>query len=99
MLLSCAYTGIIYDLATVSRGPLTNRWLLLGGEISYSIYLVQFIILHLLRGAFIRLIPSHSPDSLGFVFGIFIPALLLCSYLSFRFVEVPARLAIRNRFA
>jgi peptidoglycan/LPS O-acetylase OafA/YrhL len=97
MLLSYAYTGVIYGLATVNRGPLANRWLLLGGEISYSVYLLQFIVTRLERGTVIRLFPSHSPDSLGFVFGVFIPSLLLVSYLSFRFVEVPARLAIRNR--
>jgi peptidoglycan/LPS O-acetylase OafA/YrhL len=96
MLLSYSYVGVIYGLARLRTGPLTNRWLLLGGEISYSIYLIQFIILRLGHGIMIRAFPSVRSDGLIFDFCFFIPVLLLVSYLSFRYLEVPARRAIRN---
>jgi peptidoglycan/LPS O-acetylase OafA/YrhL len=96
MLLSYAYTGVIYGFATIERGFFTTRLLLIGGEISYSIYLIQFIVLRLSRRLITRILPGSNLDSLTFVLAIFIPILLVISYLSFRFIEVPARRYIRN---
>ncbi len=94
LLLSCAYSGLLFALAVTDFAFLRNRWLLLGGEISYSIYLLQFIVFHstgvvLIRGLHMNLQPSTI------VFLAIIP-LILVSFCNFHWIEIPARRLLRK---
>ena len=93
MCLTYAYVGLIYSLATVEWPPLTNRWLLLGGEISYSIYLLQVVVLRIFSGIFNRLTHNRYA-SISEILGV--PLLIVVCYFSFRCIELPARNWIRS---
>jgi peptidoglycan/LPS O-acetylase OafA/YrhL len=90
MLLAFSYSGLVFALATVQWRWLVNRWLLLAGEISYSIYLFQILVFHVANDVSQRLFGRQFP------LDIYIPFLILFAYAGFRFVEVPARDLIRN---
>ena len=92
-LLAISYGSLIYGLASVRDGWLTNRWMVLGGEISYSIYILQMPVMRTVLGVTRRF-------GVGYYGGVAAVVLTLIplSFLAYRFVELPARLAIRNRF-
>ena len=91
-LLAMSYGALIYGLASVRHGWLTNRWMVLGGEISYSIYILQMPVMRTVLGVTRRL-------GLGYYGGVgaAVATLIPLSFLAYRFVELPARLLIRNR--
>lgn len=85
-----AFAALIHVMAqgrgVVSRW-LTHKALVLLGEISFSIYLLHYILLDYMRAKGDLFHPVH--DALGFA--IFLAVLLLASYLMWTFVEIPAR--------
>jgi peptidoglycan/LPS O-acetylase OafA/YrhL len=85
-----AFAALIHVMAqgrgAVSRW-LTHKALVLLGEISFSIYLLHYILLDYMRAKGDLFHPVH--DALGFA--IFLAVLLLASYLMWSFVEIPAR--------
>ncbi len=89
-----SYAALIYGLASVRHGLLTNRWMVLAGEISFSIYILQAPIIRLTKAVARRLELGPYPTAL-----LVLPVLILASYLAYRFIELPARLAIRARLA
>lgn len=92
-MLVLAYAALTYSLASIRRGFLTNRWMVLAGEISFSIYILQMPVMRAVFAVTRRVqLESHL--------SIALTLLVLCgvSYLTYRFVELPARLAIRERF-
>jgi peptidoglycan/LPS O-acetylase OafA/YrhL len=91
-LLVLTYAALIYGLASVRRGWLTNRWMVLGGEISYSIYILQMPVIRTVLGVTRRLGWGFYLSSATVVV-----LLIAISWLAYRFVELPARVAIRSR--
>jgi peptidoglycan/LPS O-acetylase OafA/YrhL len=91
-LLVLSYSALVYGLASVRRGPLTNRWMLLAGEISYSVYILQMLVFRVSLGITRR----YKASPLVSV-SLAIISLIAISYLSYRFIELPARLKIRSR--
>jgi peptidoglycan/LPS O-acetylase OafA/YrhL len=91
-LLVLSYSALVYGLASVRRGPLTNRWMLLAGEISYSVYILQMLVFRVSLGITRR---YHASPLISVSLAII--SLIAISYLSYRFVELPARLKIRSR--
>jgi peptidoglycan/LPS O-acetylase OafA/YrhL len=68
---------------------LTNKFLLLGGEISYGIYLTHLLILNTTN--------KHCTEaSTGYKIAIVLVATVVLSYLSYRFYEKPANAAIKK---
>ena len=91
-LLVMSYAALIYGLASVRSGWLTNRWMVLAGEISFSIYILQMPVIRTVLGVTRRLGWGFYPSS-----GIVVVVLITLSWLAYRFVELPARVAIRSR--
>jgi peptidoglycan/LPS O-acetylase OafA/YrhL len=91
-LLVMTYAALIYGLASVRRGWLTNRWMVLAGEISFSIYILQMPVIRTVLGVTRRLGWGFYPSS-----GVVVVLLIGVSWLAYRFVELPARVAIRSR--
>jgi peptidoglycan/LPS O-acetylase OafA/YrhL len=93
-LLAMSYASLIYGLASARDGWLTSRWMVLGGEISYSIYILQMPVMRTVLGVTRRL-------GMGYYGGVaaVLAALIPLSFLAYRFVELPARVAIRNRLS
>lgn len=83
--------GLAYEPSAIAR-LLSTPLLLLGGAISYSLYLLQTPV-----RLVVHAIPFLQAGALGLVF---VPAVLLpLSYVAYRFIEEPARLALRRAFA
>ena len=91
-LLVVTYAALIYGLAPVKRGWLTNRWMVLGGEISYSMYILQMPVIRSVLGVTRRLGLGFYPSSV-----VVVVVLTGVSFLAYRFIELPARVAIRSR--
>jgi peptidoglycan/LPS O-acetylase OafA/YrhL len=86
------YAGLIYGLASVRRGWMTNRWMVLGGEISFSIYILQMPVMRAVLGVTRRFgVRESIADTLVLL------VLVGLSFLAYRFIELPARVAIRSR--
>ena len=77
-------------LATI----LSNRWLVLLGEASFSLYILQ----KPLHGLYDKLIANKIPLSETLHFYIFLVLLILASILSYKFFETPMRQVINNRY-
>jgi len=90
-LLIVAYAALIYCLARVRRGWLTSRVMVLGGEISFSIYILQMPVMRAVLAVTRRL-------GIGYYGGVaaVLVTLIPLSFLAYRFVELPARVAIRK---
>lgn len=69
------------------------------GEISYSIYLVHFVIIHTMLESGFVLLPTGRPvvDAMLTTLLLVLPATLLVSALTYRFVEAPF-LRLRGRY-
>lgn len=91
--LQVCYAVLLTLLAPVTSRILTNHVSQIAGEISYSVYILQFPVLFMFDDAMGRMFPR-----LGHVSVLYIAVLCLISYLSFRFVETPARILIRRAF-
>jgi peptidoglycan/LPS O-acetylase OafA/YrhL len=89
--LSVLYAVLLWSLASCQWRWLTNRWMQIGGEISYSIYILQLPVSFVVYGITKHVLPRwlHNP-----VF--YIAVLLVTSYCIFRWIEIPARVAIRR---
>jgi peptidoglycan/LPS O-acetylase OafA/YrhL len=89
--LAILYALLIWGLAIAPWAVLKNRWLQIGGEISYGIYILQLPVSFAVYGVTKHLLPRvlHNPF-------VYIVILIVTSYLVFRWVEIPARVAIRR---
>ncbi len=93
-----AFAALLFGLAaepSLLRTLLSTPALLLGGQISYGMYLMQMPLKTAVDGLLTRL---HS-SSLAVRFGGDFAALLLISLLGFKFVEDPSRKLLRSAFA
>jgi len=92
---------LLYALPMLSgwvKGIFANRILVFGGEISYAIYMVHALILHILNDTFYCFIPHlrWTPwETLGLSLLLLTGVILAATVLN-RYIEVPARNAIRN---
>jgi peptidoglycan/LPS O-acetylase OafA/YrhL len=92
-LISCTYTCMLFALATANIPTFGNRWLLLGGEISYSIYLLQNFVFHVTNILGLRL---HTDISISAQNLAVVPLLILLAFCNFHWVEIPARRLLRG---
>lgn len=90
-LLQLSYAFLIPLLARVQWPVLTNHWMQMAGEISYGIYVLQFPVLFVYDDIMGRLFPHAGHISL-----LYIAVLICVAYVVFRWVEIPARLIIRQ---
>ena len=90
-LLIIAYAALIDGLAAVQTGWLTSRWMVAGGEISFSIYILQMPVMRAVLAVTRRL-------GLGYYGGVaaVVVTLVAVSFAAYRYVELPARVAIRR---
>ncbi|HEU0219112.1 MAG TPA: acyltransferase [Stellaceae bacterium] len=72
---------------------LSNRWMLLGGAASYSLYLLQYWVMHDLGH---RLADGWSTGIRFAVFLLLLPVAAIVSYLSYRYFERPAMRLVRR---
>jgi peptidoglycan/LPS O-acetylase OafA/YrhL len=90
-LLVMTYAALIYGLASVRRGWLTNRWIVLAGEISFSLYILQIPVIRSVLGVTRRIGLGFYASS-----GVVLVVLIGVAYLGYRYVELPGRIAIRG---
>ncbi|MEI6623086.1 MAG: acyltransferase [Actinomycetes bacterium] len=86
-------------LALTTRGPaslLSHRWVVLGGFISYSLYMVHIVWYGLWRQGMKVIGINGGPLYLISLIGLIVIAVVL-AYLMWRFVEEPAREWMRRR--
>lgn len=92
------FAVLVYGLASertwISRF-LSTRALILGGGISYSIYLLQTSV----RQGMDPIFAGHGFNRYLIGKLLMFPLLLLASYLAFTFIEEPARKFLRRKFA
>ncbi len=75
---------------------LSSRLILIGGEISYSVYLLHLLLMEkIMNGRYHSYINSLSPMARYF---IIMTVILSISYISYRLVEVPARQYLRRKW-
>ncbi len=91
-LLSLSFGFLVYGLANVGWAGLTHPLARLLGEISYGIYILQMPVSWVMRRAGEALV--HRDLSVNTP--LYIAVLLMVSYLSYRFMETPARVWIRR---
>jgi peptidoglycan/LPS O-acetylase OafA/YrhL len=89
--LTLLYALLLWGLANCQWHWLTNRWMQIGGEISYSIYILQLPVSFVVYGITKHVLPRwlHNP-------AFYVVVLILTSYCIFRWIEIPARVAIRR---
>jgi peptidoglycan/LPS O-acetylase OafA/YrhL len=75
---------------------LSNRWILLGGAASYSLYLLQYWVMHDLGH---RLADGWPTGIRLGVFLLLLPVAAIVSYLSYRYFERPAMRFVRRVFS
>ena len=75
---------------------LSNRWMLLGGAASYSLYLLQYWVMHDLGH---RLADGWPTGIRLAVFFLLLPVAAVVSYLSYRYFERPAMRFVRRVFS
>lgn len=85
-----AFAAMIFGLAGSRWHGWSNPWVQTAGEISYGIYILQAPVLRICLGLQRRLAPHTHEQAV-----LFVPVLIAAAYLVFRYVETPARLAIR----
>jgi peptidoglycan/LPS O-acetylase OafA/YrhL len=90
--LQLCYALLILLLADVNWKALVSHPIQMAGEISYGIYVLQFPVLFLYNDVLHRLFPHRAHISI-----LYIAALCLVSWATFRWIEVPARLFIRRK--
>lgn len=86
-------------LALTNRGPsrlFSHRWLILGGYISYSLYMVHLVWYGLWRAGMSAVGISSGPIYLVSLVGLIVMSIVL-AYLMWRFVEEPSREWMRAR--
>lgn len=83
------FAALIYGLASSQSGILTSRPLVFLGECSYSLYLIHILPMHVLQ-QFGRFRPRGATIALFISIGI--------SVACYRWIESPARSAIRRTF-
>lgn len=90
--LSLSYCAIVYGLTNVKWVILTHPFALLLGEISYGVYILQRPVNRLMHLA--GKISGHwDPTSST---PLYLAALLVFSYFSYRYIETPSRVWIRK---
>lgn len=95
--LAIVFLPIIYLVASAERSRKLSiwPWLILLGEASYSMYILQ-LPMHI---AFDRIVPENATSSPDARFAIFFAVLTAASVLSYRLIEIPARDAIKKAYA
>jgi peptidoglycan/LPS O-acetylase OafA/YrhL len=88
------YAGLIWLLGDVQWAVLNNHAMQMAGEISYSMYILQFPVMFASDDLVGRLFPRA-----GHISGLYICVLIGLSYVVFRWFEIPARLAIREKLS
>lgn len=91
------------DLRGVSSRWFASKWAILGGEISYAIYILHMPIQTIVYSIFFRcgvflMNVDSLPIKLGYL-SICVVATLASAYLAWRFIEVPARKQLVRYFA
>jgi peptidoglycan/LPS O-acetylase OafA/YrhL len=81
-----ATTGILEKM-------LTARWLLFLGGISYSTYMIHYLLKHWVK---FLLVKTDGPQGTATL--VYLSAVLLGSVLLHRFVELPGRKLISSRY-
>jgi len=92
------FAALLFGLAaepSLLRRVLSTPALLLGGQISYGMYLMQLPC----KAAIDGLLARHHSNSLTVRFGGDFAALLVVSYIGFKLVEDPSRKLLRSAFA
>ena len=92
------FAALLYGLAaekTLLARFLSTKAMLLGGEISYSVYLIQIPLKSWIKMAFDRMHAGSEVVRLG----VTAVALIVVSLILYKTVEVPARKLIRSVFA
>jgi hypothetical protein len=75
---------------------LSNRWMLLGGAASYSLYLLQYWVMHDIGH---RLADGWPTGIRLGIFLLLLPVAAIVSYLSYRYFERPAMRFVRRVFS
>jgi peptidoglycan/LPS O-acetylase OafA/YrhL len=91
-ILSVTFAALVYGLADVKWVVLTHPFALLLGEISFGIYILQQPVGWAMRVLSQALIHRNLTENTP----IYVFVLLVASYLSYRFVEMPCRIWIRQ---
>ena len=91
LLLIYSYGLMIAGLASVQWRWLRNRWVQTAGEISYGMYILQFPVARM-----VYFCERRVSAALELNVWIFLLVLIPVCYLSFRWFEVPARIALRS---
>ncbi|MBI0446540.1 acyltransferase [Deinococcus sp. DB0503] len=85
-LLAGFYALLILALASVQKGVMTNRTLVLLGESSYALYLLHFPLWFL----FLRVLGHLGiPATSGWVFAVYLLGMVLASIAAHRLIELP----------
>jgi len=91
------------DISEKKSSLFSNRWIILGGEISYAIYIlhvpIQSIVYSLFYRSGIFLMKSDSLTMKATYLAICVFVTLVASYLAWRWIEVPARRYLVRRFS
>jgi peptidoglycan/LPS O-acetylase OafA/YrhL len=94
--LSFTFALLLASTATSSHllsRALSNRWMLLGGAASYSLYLLQYWVMHDLG----HRLADGWPTGVRFaIFLLLLPLAAIVSYLSYRYFERPAMRFVRR---
>lgn len=90
------------DLTGAQGGILTSRWMVLGGEISYGLYLIHDGVQRYAKVAFERLLhhplnTSSIPEKTGYMLVTTVISIVL-AYVSWKWLEIPLRGRIRKWF-
>jgi peptidoglycan/LPS O-acetylase OafA/YrhL len=85
--------GLVLALAFFGAGMLLRRrrvpgWLAWLGAVSYSVYLLHYVVIYLFSRVIVELGDNPMTQRLGFA-AVYLATLLGLSYLCYRFVEVP----------
>ncbi|GGL13264.1 acyltransferase family protein [Mangrovihabitans endophyticus] len=85
--------GLLLALACFGAGMLVRHrsipgWLAWLGAVSYSVYLLHFVLIYLTKGWLVPHQDSAAPVRIGLALA-YLAVLLAASYVSYRFVEVP----------
>ena len=82
-----------------NRGILARAVAMMLGEASYAFYLIHGPVHVYVLGAARRLSPGSLTEHAWIVFAVYVGIVTGASVLLYRYLERPARLALRRRFA
>jgi len=94
ILASVVFAGFIFSLSSAERGLFVNRPVQWMGKVSFSAYLLHYVVISVLTS---RLSHVLMLDSTGYrailafalLWGVTVPAIFLASYVAYRVIELP----------